>query len=680
VKKIQKISDSLENLSVPSDTSDPAIKLAIQHRNGIFDPLTIDAKVIYDIQREMSPEYMPPWEKIQKKNSVGCASILIGTSGCGKTRTCVDYGCNNFSLYFDLTKSQDFDGLLLLLDSFRSMEEDELKTECGIAINALIFARMALLTALRRSNSNLTPAEWIGYQRGRHTGEFLLQLFDDIQEVFSKETLKWTNGNYLPDQEVFTIIVDEAQLLLGVLKDKFSPRMATADGKRSFYSFMVQHVHKLRRFRTIWCGTHLRLRDVSLFESALGGKPDEYQLFSSFDYMKPFVIKNALRKWIRKDLITEEQIETIAFILQGRPRFLMQFMVDLCNEYRDSGTITQSSIMEKFDAYRRDMTTNNIRLRDLQFTLYNRYKEVFDISVKKFDGREQTKTTVGAVLMQCLIGYYFHEDTDKIVRMCAEYEDIVSTGLIMVQANLSFTLVEPLSIIAIENYLEERRPNWAQEHFARDLFADFLSESAKGSHMELFIALRFHQKWWKKSSALISLLSDTKWSNLSEIDGPISFLDCRNGSKLHIPFINYLNDPHCTQLLFPSTFSGPDIAFKNIICCIKTKWTGDFTVDAKYSKKNVRTMSPENWFRSARRQITAVRDALFGRKGKEFIRFRIELPFPSRDVSFEDDIKNGIICIDLRKTQLARDLLGDYFYDEYCRYLNRKNIVIEPEV
>ena len=85
--------------------------------NGIlkFDILGIDnkpdllySKEIYEAESRLGMMVIPVDTLLKTKFTT---MVLIGVSGCGKTRTCFDYCRKKFGLYFDCTKDTDFANL-----------------------------------------------------------------------------------------------------------------------------------------------------------------------------------------------------------------------------------------------------------------------------------------------------------------------------------------------------------------------------------------------------------------------------------------------------------------------------------------------------------------------------------------------------------------------------------------
>jgi DNA polymerase III delta prime subunit len=669
-----KISDSLSNLvEDTSEAFNSPLKFPVQHRDGVFDPLSVDSHAIYSLHDDPGVRYRPPYRRFY--TSRVRPVIFIGPSGCGKTRTCFDYARENFSFYFDCNDGGDIHSMLDIIKQFPVDNLTKLEGLCSRAINSLIFSRMVIFEVLRRSN--VSAADWMDYQRSGRTQMFSAKLFQEVWNVFSKLEPEDTTALYIQEnaETNITLIFDEAQQLLQIHPNCFQSQKKELD--RSFFSFVVQNICKKMFCRTIWCGTHLRLRDVSLFASAIGGKSEEIEKFSSFDYLEPSIVAKALCKWIRQDLVTDGQIRVMSIMLQGRPRLLMQFMILLCQIFLKQASFTSDDIQQAFYEYISKVTKK--RQGDATFfSLYNRWEEIFDQPIKMFMKTDDTSETISSICVRLLLNYYLHRDIDKMPLLSETSADIVSSALIMLRPQRSdyrITLTEPVAIIAAENFLNTKHPNWIEEYFGRFLFSDAgISPAEKGNFMEFLISHRFRQGWWKKSAPLNNLLAGTGWLNmLNEIEtGPVSLLDCRTGKDLHLQFIDFIENPRYPCLLLPTTKAGPDIAFQSVLCFIKTTWTGkDMKISAEELNANIATMEESEWFRSASAQHVEVQAAL-KRCKRKFLKFRIELPYSGDENFQKHDVANGIINIDMSNAELARDLLGEYFFQLYSNWIKQK--------
>jgi hypothetical protein len=111
--------------------------------------------------------------------------ILIGVSGCGKTRTCYDLCRHYWGLYFDCIIDIDFDAMITQLSANASVtktEYSQIEFEylTQKLIECLIAARLLVLQILRERSSNLTCFEWHCIQRSRK-GHLITNIFQTMK-------------------------------------------------------------------------------------------------------------------------------------------------------------------------------------------------------------------------------------------------------------------------------------------------------------------------------------------------------------------------------------------------------------------------------------------------------------------------------------------------------------------
>lgn len=138
------------------------------------------------------------------------------------------------------------------------------------------------------------PADWLSYRRSRNTRSAFSAVFSKALELSLLDMINRLNtiNEDLQNYRVgdMHVLVDESQTLLEILPKSFHGRKREYDGDkpkhpRSFYSFFVRIVVQVLGYISLWAGTHLRLRDVSLFCSAAGGKMhEEILVFTDFDF------------------------------------------------------------------------------------------------------------------------------------------------------------------------------------------------------------------------------------------------------------------------------------------------------------------------------------------------------------------------------------------------------------
>ncbi|KAI8828744.1 hypothetical protein BJ741DRAFT_653441 [Chytriomyces cf. hyalinus JEL632] len=192
--------------------------------------------------------------------------ILVGVSGCGKTRTCYDFVRHRWCLYIDCIDDSDVKEMIKQLEA-------------------------------EASKRSLKQLEYLFCKCGRWKIETLSNGFA-FNEIF--EDLK--------SQTDFWVIFNESQYLLGIL-----PTSYRSDGeKRGIFKNQLEHPRSLFSFATgfminedlksIWCGTKMRIGTIELISPSAGLKPDQYFIFTDFTFLTASDIFKLCSKWLRQDV------------------------------------------------------------------------------------------------------------------------------------------------------------------------------------------------------------------------------------------------------------------------------------------------------------------------------------------------------------------------------------------
>ncbi|KAJ3371486.1 hypothetical protein HDU84_001276, partial [Entophlyctis sp. JEL0112] len=105
------------------------LSLEIHGFNGIPDLLY--SSEIYDDEKSLGTK-MPVDDLLKITTS---AVVLIGVSGCGKTRTCYDYARHRWCLYFDCTKDVDLFAMIDLLMAHKRLVKTEASQQAFEALS-----------------------------------------------------------------------------------------------------------------------------------------------------------------------------------------------------------------------------------------------------------------------------------------------------------------------------------------------------------------------------------------------------------------------------------------------------------------------------------------------------------------------------------------------------------------
>ena len=257
--------------------------------------------------------------------------VLIGVSGCGKTRTCYDLCQKYWGLYFDCTVDVDFftmiDKLQVIRPRFKTEESQQIfEEESKRLIECLIVTRLLVLQTLYQRTPNLECFEWLCIQRSIRSQKLFSRIFTVLCQ------LPWSVSSVIYQQlkegipKPVRVIFDESQHTLDLLKLDYRSTNSNQQGikanghfavPRSFFSFLSRIVIK-SGFNSIWCGTQMRIRSMDLIYSAAGLKPEEIYIFTDFNFLEPTHIFKLLCKWLKVEVSKNVALfEEISNVLQG---------------------------------------------------------------------------------------------------------------------------------------------------------------------------------------------------------------------------------------------------------------------------------------------------------------------------------------------------------------------------
>ncbi|KAJ3267564.1 hypothetical protein HDU76_011730 [Blyttiomyces sp. JEL0837] len=191
--------------------------------------------------------------------------------------------------------------------------------------------------------------------------------------------------------------------------------------------------------------------------------------------------------------------------------------------------------------------------------------------------------------------------------------------------------------------------------------------------MQLIIALRFIQEWWKKPELKKFL---PEWVTDLEIPKPRGVLDCRGRQSADNRFLQQLRDPQFPWILLPPVNAGPDLRFSVFSCYVKTTSTASsqstMYVAAKECNANMETMNRNNWYKS---QPSVKSDCLAEAKKQRFVQMRFELPdtAPSKKPKLETyaDGEDYVIYVNLQ-SDFAKVFFKEKFVNAYNEFV--KNV------
>ncbi|KAF0475769.1 hypothetical protein F8M41_024572 [Gigaspora margarita] len=218
--------------------------------------------------------------------------VLLGTSGCGKTRTCYELLCHCWGLYFVAARrgnggSGDIETIENYLFNKMTDNFEENRNKAIHIVRCAILSRLLILDhCIKSSLSTFIPQRWLLLQTSQSIFGKLYGYDDDIFRALMLLLAGCTSSsldNYINiiyqkirSNKKFAVILDEVQVLEMSLKGKFKSRRN--DEKRSLLSPIIQALREPAPLMTnhcvIPCGTGLGI--LSLEEVFITGisKPE----------------------------------------------------------------------------------------------------------------------------------------------------------------------------------------------------------------------------------------------------------------------------------------------------------------------------------------------------------------------------------------------------------------------
>ncbi|RIA79786.1 hypothetical protein C1645_839928 [Glomus cerebriforme] len=274
---------------------------------------------------------------IEAKNNL---LIFLGTSGCGKTRTCYEILCENWGLYFVASRkgnggSADIEAIETHLSEKLTQNFEENRRFAENIVRCAILSRLLILCHCMNSASEFSKHRWLLIQTCQKNFGNLYEYNDDIfLELMLRlnvctplsvmtciDKIYQQIQQISSDKKKFIIILDETQVLEGVLRRKFKVRRN--DDKRSLLSPVVQSLREptasMRNHCFIPCGTGLGI--LSLEKVLMTGisKPDqEVDKYTKFGEWQDIAhVKNYVSKLV---VLTEDEYRCLYDHFHGRFR------------------------------------------------------------------------------------------------------------------------------------------------------------------------------------------------------------------------------------------------------------------------------------------------------------------------------------------------------------------------
>jgi hypothetical protein len=431
--KIESIKSISENDLFKSRNSNPEVTLSIPIVNQ--KPNILYTEEFYEYLKLVD---MTPAAKRFTTKGLDNATMLIGTSGSGKTATCFQVGRSQFCLYFDCYNDTDFGYFIDMVKKYPPNTQD-IEIYCKNLYLKLIHARYYLLNRLfdeKTMQDNRTPWKWFSYQRSNSFQNAVKLILDHVEI---------TTSLIFPSDGIVEVKVVEANYLLDVLKDKISSTSKQVPNSRPLLSLIVR-CNQLLGIPHIYAETHLSMKDQSLILSGAGGGKDIVNVFSDFDFYTPTLIKHLLQQTLAESAFNSlmshpKLLNRCCTMLQGRVRFFSVFIMRLA--YTFDGEFLKN-FKNTLDTYVKEMTSENSNESDVT-SLYSFWKRNWRQAAYNMDIKSPQNVSVFDCLLELLINYYMHDQQNRI----SFPVDLVDSALTKLNqegySGYSYSMDEPLA-------------------------------------------------------------------------------------------------------------------------------------------------------------------------------------------------------------------------------------------
>jgi hypothetical protein len=621
-------------------------------------------------------------------------TILVGVSGCGKSRTCTDICLQRPCLYFE--GNLHFD-LLWVVDTLKSSSEQGqgLELETKKLLNALFLARIFLLNKLVLENDAITDKnrKMHSYQKSVSFQNECQNLASKLAESDYKALATLTKGSL----KGYVVIFDEAQDFMPILEDRYASSQGNYE--RPLFRFIVGYVHSTLVVPAFYCGTQLRLVDIQMASSAAGGgKTSNVSTFTNFHHYTFEEIKTIIQSAIgaseygRLAQNDPSSLTKACYYLQGRPRLVTTFCEKLKTE--------KGSFGEILDVYL-DYITNKMA-KNVSFKWYWNRVIVQETKVHNFKTGSSQKTP-DYYCYHLLIKYLLQAPNNQSCEITLDTDeaDLISTALVSLKkvgySRATYFMLEPvviegaLNLMAGNSEMEGKFLNEFLLAILLQLETPGLSADAKGKMLDKFIALRFRMGWWKLIPE-----GDGAWEEIPEgfrnslrTLEPPKYVSLEGSVYEGMLAMTFGIDTSSTYVL-PAEKSGLDGCYRFIgylgkSCFTKQNNNGDVFVDSGSRKKNLVYTDLNNWFGSIDDREKLIEPFLDLNRSRPFLFLCAELPFygPRTEelpmIEQIEDTNNWVIHLDLR-SRLLYYLLGEVAVKKFSALVSEDQKRLIPQM
>ena len=650
---------SIDDLKLPTDGDLPQgnlVKLKIPVIDGTADLLYSPA--IYNATRNLGIK--PPSETFKTQNAADFnPTMLVGVSGCGKTRCCFDIAASKDVIYFDCANHADFRIFVSSLHHEQDLNPYEI-TASRFAL--LLYIRQKLLCRLKPRSSK----------------EFLRYQLNALFQAKSSEIFYQFHRNppLLPKISTRALIFDECQVTLLDMINRYPDGSGTLY-QRPLLSALVRTVH-VAKFHSFWAGTHSRLIDVSIVASSVG-KPQKVKVFTDFTNYSEVNVRNLLQQWMYADQfrkIPHKLMDQACYLLSGRARFISSFITQLaqqrCSKDKSAEECFSSTLQIIYEMY--TSVTNETSF----FGFWKKYSS-YTVNVLT-DPQPKDQKVVFDILLDLVINYF----AGSAVFTRQKEVDLISTAMVHIEKNendvFTYSICEPLPIEAAINYFATLDSDPFLRCFERSLFSLSnyslgLNSQNRGFIFELVLAIRVRLGWWRyipQDSTVWNLFPDWCKEALRVLEPPRLVVTQKAG-KISPDWCIQNFQADANVFVLPDFHFGPDGLYRFMSYNLKSTWTpnskGLLRVSKKEALKNKANTNMNNWCakNDVERRNRILQDSKIY---PGMVHFRIEFP-ASDDDQFHcsKDGNNATICVDL-ESELAIYIFGKAFIEKWKETLS----------
>lgn len=594
------------------------------------------------------------------------ATMLIGTSGSGKTATCFELGRKNYSIYIDCFADSDF---RFFLEKSKMMFDkvDDGELYCKQLYLKLIHARYCLLNkifAKKTLPEHKTPWKWFSYQR---SGSFQNAVKDILYKTDS-DILELLQMPTYGDIKVSVIMIDEANYLLNILENKIC-NSAKVKSRPLLY-LVVQVNQWILNTPHVYAGTHLSMKDQSLVLSGAGGKDDNVDVITQFDFYSQETIQYLLEKSLTSESFVQLQnnrrlLNYCCAMLQGRVRFFSMFLQRLSAQ-------SDKPFLEHFEKTLEDyiaFVTEESKNLDDKFSLFSFWKRNHQSTAFVLTGSEPKGISIFDCLIDLLINYFINDSPKKI-----SYNiDLVDSALTKLykegHSSYEYTMDEPLALVAGIRFLSTCPKNYLAESIQSKMFGSALvTEQHFGILFEFLIAVLSLKPWWQTipdNDDIWKRLPKEVRTHLKSLGSPTQIIKQRkrtdNGQDWSL--LNFIIPPNFFVL--PDKNLGPDGIYD--IMCFNCKTTSKKHVSSTESAKNYEHTKIENWGAA---KDNNRKKAFKVSVPQHLVFFQLEFPYPQYTTSFETNDQRSIIPLHL-DSSISQYIFPKEFLDEWKSKLEK---------